>query len=423
MEKLEDLYPTKSQDPKAHLSQALQKRFRRPDLYDEAETLTLQLGSNNPDRLYQCVKYTLENGYRFREININCGCPSIESGGADTYGAKLMTDAALTGRLVESIQKAIQDVDIKDDNHNNKAPLDVSVKCRIGIFEHLDDLRPLNVLDDKKDYLFLKNYVQTIQDAGANHVILHSRPAILSGLSPVKNRKSGIVPLNYDFPKRIASDFPDLKITLNGGIKNFSQMISLQDETNIHSQMAGRWVLQRPLDLIGIEQLLLNGGDEESIISSSSSSVVCHENLANDAIKEYTNFVFDMVSNKEKFNMAELSLPLFLIAEQLREDYDEYFEYNDEYDDDETDDREEGSSQKAVLSSESIESLYDTLQSSVDQLESLKGSKKKKKKKKGEELHIIRSDSDVNFKQLSKSFKGIVGTKVMNKWKRNRSEL
>eukprot|EP00550_Attheya_septentrionalis_P001945 CAMPEP_0198289578 /NCGR_PEP_ID=MMETSP1449-20131203/7709_1 /TAXON_ID=420275 /ORGANISM="Attheya septentrionalis, Strain CCMP2084" /LENGTH=149 /DNA_ID=CAMNT_0043987919 /DNA_START=19 /DNA_END=464 /DNA_ORIENTATION=- len=101
---------------------------------------------------------------------------------------------------------------------------DVSVKCRIGIFDHVDEMHPLN----ETDFDDLRKYVATIQSAGANHVILHARPAVLSGLSPVKNR---IVPdVNHEFVERIAAEFPDMKVTLNSGIQNLSQLESLQNK-------------------------------------------------------------------------------------------------------------------------------------------------------------------------------------------------
>merc|ERR1711865_571592 len=104
----------------------------------------------------------------------------------------------------------------------------------IGIFENTSKMRPLNIkYDDNnandRDYKYLKEYVSTIYANGATHVVLHARPAVLSGLSPVKNR---IIPeLNYNVVRRIAADFqhdaPSLQVTLNGGITSISQLKSL----------------------------------------------------------------------------------------------------------------------------------------------------------------------------------------------------
>ncbi len=67
---------------------------------------------------------------------------------------------------------------------------DISVKCRIGVFDHIDDY---------VNHDYLKKHVETIQKSGADHVILHARPVILSGLSPLKNRKSTFIPFKYKF--------------------------------------------------------------------------------------------------------------------------------------------------------------------------------------------------------------------------------
>ena len=83
-----------------------EKRLGSYDIYDEESRLVLQLGSNDPERIEACVENILRH-YYFREINVNFGCPSIESGGAATYGASLMKDASLTGQLVSSIEKAL----------------------------------------------------------------------------------------------------------------------------------------------------------------------------------------------------------------------------------------------------------------------------------------------------------------------------
>jgi tRNA-dihydrouridine synthase A len=46
------------------------------------------------------------NDYNFDEINLNVGCPSIETGGAN-YGASLMLEPTLTKHLMESIAEVI----------------------------------------------------------------------------------------------------------------------------------------------------------------------------------------------------------------------------------------------------------------------------------------------------------------------------
>ena len=394
MEKLDDIYPrTKSVD---YLLDALEKRLGSPENHHDKGNLVLQLGTNDPDRLQRCVEHTIQRYDNIQEINLNCGCPAIESGGALTYGASLMKDAKLTGQLVESARKGLE-----GSLGTNHACPKISVKCRIAVFETDQDMRLLT----GRDYEYLKDYVSTMHEHGANHVILHARPAILSGLNPVKNR---IVPtLDYDFVQRIASEFEGkLDVTLNGGITTLDQLQCLLEnspsgsKSAISSYMAGRWCLRRPLDLIGIEALL-KGEELNSSLSLVQNAI---EQYVDDAIKIGSSSSF----LRHKPTVTELCLPLFLIVEQLRDDYN--------YGEDESDNDDPVTLiESHLLTYDEMESLYDVLQEGVAQIEDLFGKGKKKKK------NI--SNGSVNFKRLSSSFKSLVGTKVANKWKRNRAEL
>jgi tRNA dihydrouridine synthase A len=378
MEKLDDIFPkSKSVD---YLQTCLEKRLGPPQSYEETN-LVLQLGSNDPNRLKICVEHAVQS-YSFREINLNCGCPAIESGGASTYGASLMKQPELTGSLVDAVKRGLAaGVSSKSDRPN------ISVKCRIGVFEDAGQMRPL----EAEDYDFLKHYITTIHDAGANHVVLHARPAILSGLSPVKNR---IIPtLDYDFVRRIAAEFESkVDITLNGGITSLTQLKSLRADKSspISSHMAGRWSLQRPLDLARVEELL----------KDNSSTLLIETNAITTALENYIDYALTMAtlpSHKQRFTSADLCLPLYLAVEQLKDDWD--------CDEGEKED-------PPVLSYDEIESLFDVIKGGITQLQDCytKGNKKV-------------MDSNNVYKQLSSSFKSLAGTKVVNKWKRNRAEL
>ena len=346
---------------------------------NEQSKLILQLGCSDAAMLKTCVSQTLSDYNRLKGINLNCGCPSIESGGASNYGAKLMKDTHLTGELVHVMKEAVMEQGLSSS---------ISVKCRIGIIDSFDDIRPLN---QENDYEYLNQYISTIKDAGADHVILHARPAILSGLSPVKNR---LVPeLNYDIVERIASDFSDLRITLNGGIVGLDQyntMIERMSKSHISSHMAGRWCLRRPLDLIGIESMLMEGSMVRISIVK--------------AIDEYIEFAIQSIlSGQNQISVADLCLPLYLVSEQLKEDYS--YEH----------DSEDVSSIKPILSIDEIEEASNVLSRGVKEISSLSNGKR--------ETHYYDSNDVVNFRKLSKSLKSIVGSKVVNKWSRNRAEL
>jgi tRNA dihydrouridine synthase A len=367
MEKVEDLMPTGSRND---LQSALIKRLGPPSQYTEGNHLVLQLGGNDPKTIRHCVEKSLDL-YNFREINLNCGCPSIESGGASTFGASLMKNVELTSRLVESIK-------------SGGSGFDVSVKCRIAVMDSVEDMHDLK--DD--DYSYLHRYVEAIKKAGADHVILHARPAILTGLSPVKNRS--VPNLNYDFVQKIAQEFPEMRITLNGGIKSSEDLkdMRLKYGPNIDGFMAGRWLLRRPLDLVCVESQLRN-------------KTLHHLNTVQSAIDSYGERVIQSITNKEQnIPLSELCLPLYLVIEQLKEDYT-----RDE------DDSVCLSESPALLNHIEIESLYEDLQNIICEIESIKSGK------------AVHRNADCNFKKLTSSLKGIVGTKVFNKWKRNRLEL
>lgn len=149
--------------------------------------LTIQLGGSDINALAECAE--LSQAYGYDEVNLNCGCPSdrVQKG---RFGACLMEEP----KLVSECVKAMAD----------RVKIPVSVKCRIGI-------------DEQDDYAFLKQFVQSQYDAGCRHIIIHARKAWLEGLSPKENRE--IPPLIYDRVYDIKKEFPDMMVTINGGIK------------------------------------------------------------------------------------------------------------------------------------------------------------------------------------------------------------
>jgi tRNA-dihydrouridine synthase A len=155
--------------------------------FDSTEhPVALQLGGNEPYDLAQAAKLGERWGYR--EINLNCGCPSsrVQQG---AFGATLMSHPQRVRECIEAIQ--------------NVCSLPVTVKHRIG----------LNNIDS---YDFVRDFVGTVAQSGCETFIVHARSAILSGLSPKENRD--IPPLKYEYAYQLKQDFPMLQIVLNGGI-------------------------------------------------------------------------------------------------------------------------------------------------------------------------------------------------------------
>ncbi|MBT5548467.1 MAG: tRNA dihydrouridine(20/20a) synthase DusA, partial [Gammaproteobacteria bacterium] len=81
------------------------------------------------------------------------------------------------------------------------------------------------------------------------HFIIHARKAWLQGLSPKENRT--IPPLNYPWVYQLKKDFPQLKITINGGIENCSEVKKHLDY--VDGVMLGRSVYHNPFLLREID--------------------------------------------------------------------------------------------------------------------------------------------------------------------------
>jgi tRNA-dihydrouridine synthase A len=130
----------------------------------------------------------------------------------------------------------------------------VTIKCRLGVDHH-------------EDYEFLHDFVNIVQGAGIKHFIIHARNGILKGLSPRQNRH--VPPLKYDYIYQLKKNFPNLNITINGGIKTI-------DECKEHLKlvdgvMIGRAAYENPFlikdidtELYGIES---NVNSKKSILN------------------------------------------------------------------------------------------------------------------------------------------------------------
>ena len=188
--------------------------------YNSSEhPLVLQLGGSDPKEMAQCAHIAKQWGYD--EVNINVGCPSdrVLSG---SFGACLMKEPDLVASCVESM------IDASD--------IPVSVKSRIGI-------------DDMESYNRLSDFVARIHKKGCQHFIIHARKAWLQGLSPKENRT--IPPLKYPWVYQLKRDFPQLKITLNGGVTECNEVVKHLD--HVDGVMLGRAIYHQPYLLADID--------------------------------------------------------------------------------------------------------------------------------------------------------------------------
>ncbi len=183
----------------------------------EEHPVALQLGGSDPKELAEATKLGNEVGYD--EINLNVGCPSdrVQSG---TFGAVLMKTPELVAECVAAMI-AVSDAE-------------VTIKCRIGV-------------DDQDPNVVLPGFLAKISDAGVSRVTIHARKAWLKGLSPKENRD--IPPLDYDLVCRMKQQFPNMHVSINGGIASLAEARELLAR-GLDGVMIGRAAYHSPADIL-----------------------------------------------------------------------------------------------------------------------------------------------------------------------------
>jgi tRNA-dihydrouridine synthase A len=186
--------------------------------------VALQLGGSEPVDLARCA--TLGQAYGYDEVNLNCGCPS-ERVQHSAFGACLMAEPQLVADCVKAMQDAVA--------------VPVTVKHRLGI-------------DSIEDYDFVRRFVETVAPAGCRTFFVHSRNAILKGLSPKDNR--AVPPLKYDYVYRLKREFPELGIVINGGVETLKAIE--QHLQHVDGVMLGRAAYHDPYVLAAAEARLFS---------------------------------------------------------------------------------------------------------------------------------------------------------------------
>ena len=186
--------------------------------HDPAEhPVAVQLGGSDPAELAEAARIAVEEG--FAEVNLNVGCPSdrVQSG---CFGAVLMKQPGLVADCVAAMAA--------------RSGAEITVKCRIGV----DEDEPREVLPA---------FLETVAGAGVRRFIVHARKAWLAGLSPRQNRE--IPPLDHGLVVEMVRDFPDLSISLNGGIDTLEAARALLDR-GVDGVMVGRAAYHAPHDVL-----------------------------------------------------------------------------------------------------------------------------------------------------------------------------
>jgi tRNA-dihydrouridine synthase A len=194
--------------------------------HDAAEhPLALQLGGSDPVELRDATRIAADWGYD--EINLNCGCPSdrVQSG---AFGAVLMKTPERVAECVAAMQAV--------------SPVEVTVKCRIGV-------------DDQHPEEALPRFLAAMQQAGVRRLTIHARKAWLQGLNPRENRE--IPPLDYPLAQAMKGRFPNLHLSINGGIGDLDQVrahLRVMDGV-----MVGRAAYHEPWKILGTADALWGG--------------------------------------------------------------------------------------------------------------------------------------------------------------------
>lgn len=213
--------------------------------HDAAEhPVALQLGGSDPGELREATRIAADWGYD--EINLNVGCPSdrVQSG---CFGAVLMKTPALVADCVAAMQAV--------------SPVEVTVKCRIGV----DEQEPAEVLPA---------FLQAMEAAGVRRVTIHARKAWLQGLSPRENRE--IPPLDYPLVHVMKAAFPALHLSINGGIGSLPDAAGHLEVMD--GVMIGRAAYHEPWSILGAADRLW--GDEPPFADPAEAALAMREVIA-----------------------------------------------------------------------------------------------------------------------------------------------
>lgn len=182
------------------------------------QPVALQLGGSDPGELAEAAR--IGGAFGYPEVNLNCGCPSdrVQSG---CFGAVLMQQPDLVADCVKAMQDA--------------TPAEVTVKCRIGV-------------DEQDPEEALPRFLEAVAGAGVRRVTVHARKAWLQGLSPKENRE--VPPLDYALVLRMKERFPQLHLSINGGVQTLDQARALLEQ-GLDGVMIGRAAYHQPWDILG----------------------------------------------------------------------------------------------------------------------------------------------------------------------------
>lgn len=210
-------------------------RARLLQFSPEEQPLALQLGGSDPAALAAGARIAEDMGYR--EINLNCGCPS-DKVQAGSFGACLMLQPQRVAECVAAMKSAVQ--------------VPVTVKLRIGVVERDAETEGNAAAAgrfDERDWAALSGFTAGLVAAGVDALIVHARKAVLGGWSPHENRT--VPPLRFDVVEKLRGFLQGVPLAVNGGIRTEQgARAALQSFDGI---MIGREAYHRPWLLAELE--------------------------------------------------------------------------------------------------------------------------------------------------------------------------
>ncbi|KAL6569902.1 hypothetical protein OROMI_014416 [Orobanche minor] len=209
----------------------------------EQHPIVLQIGGNDLDNLAKATQ--LANSYGYDEINFNCGCPSPKVAGKGCFGVRLMLDPKEMSNAESALMTMIH-------------IMSCASKMRMlflskWLYPASTSVIPL----DKGDFIY-----KVSSQSPTKHFIIHSRKALLNGISPKENRS--IPPLKYEYYYALVRDFPDLQFTVNGGINTIDEVNAALRE-GAHGVMVGRAAYNNPWNLLGHVDSAIYGAPTSSL--------------------------------------------------------------------------------------------------------------------------------------------------------------
>lgn len=232
----------------------------------------LQLGGSDPNQLFLAAKTVYEFNQMhhnqqqqgeeqqppifcdYTSINLNCGCPSPKVAGKGCFGAALMQEPDLVRQLATSLR------------NGSEGTMPITVKCRIGTDEgYRFTLQEYLSRGEEDEYQTLKQFVEVVASDGVvTDFQIHARIAVLGkNYSPSDNRK--VPPLRYEYVRRLAQEFPELNISLNGGVESLSGVKRELDECGeLDGVMVGRGFVSNPWAFAMADEVLYSDASRSS---------------------------------------------------------------------------------------------------------------------------------------------------------------